>query len=81
MKNIIWHYCSGLTGLAHDQNRGSRSRRLAGRFWPADGGLSGKVGPASLPEPRGNLLSGRMGRGLNGAWLMTAMAVGVGEHR
>jgi hypothetical protein len=41
----------------------------------ADGGLPGKIGPASLLEPRGILLGGRMGRELTGAWLVMVMAV------
>jgi hypothetical protein len=50
-------------GSAHGENRGSRSRWLAGQFRPADGGLPGKVGPVSLPEPRGSQLRGSDGEG------------------
>jgi hypothetical protein len=62
-------------GAFQPEARCRGSRRLAGRFRPADGGLLGKIGLMSLPELRGILLGGQTGRGLTGAWLMMAMAV------
>jgi hypothetical protein len=48
---------------------------LVGRFRPADGELSGKIGPMTLSESRGILLGRWTGRRLTGAWLATVMAV------